>query len=86
MFSVSLLELKFITDTTKKLENLFTNHFFFGLIILLPDDVTSLLLADAEGVFLSINGYFKFRESLNQLKAIVSQLSCLAQASIINAL
>ena len=47
-----------------ELENLFTNHFFFGLIILLPDDVTSLLLADAEGVFLSINGY----STLNPLR------------------
>lgn len=35
---------------------------------------------------MSTKEYFDFRESLNQSKAIVSQLSCLAQASIINAL
>ena len=34
---------------------------------------------------MSTKEYFEFRESLNQLKSIVSQLSCLAQASIINA-
>ena len=32
---------------------------------------------------MSTKEYFEFRESLNQLKAIVSQLSCLAIASII---
>lgn len=35
---------------------------------------------------MSTKEYFQFRESLNQLKVIVSQLSCLTQASIINAL
>ena len=35
---------------------------------------------------MSTKEYFKFRELLNQLKAIVSQLSSLAQATIINAL
>lgn len=35
---------------------------------------------------MSTKEYFEFRESLNQLKSIVSQLSRLAQASIINAL
>ena len=35
---------------------------------------------------MSTKEYFEFRESLNQLKSIVSHLSCLAQASIINAL
>ena len=35
---------------------------------------------------MSTKEYFDFRESLIQLKAIVSQLSCLAQPSIIKAL
>ena len=35
---------------------------------------------------MSTKEYFDFRDSLSQLKAIVSPLYCLAQASIINAL
>lgn len=35
---------------------------------------------------MSTKEYFEIKESLNQLKAIVSPLSCLAQVSIINAL
>ena len=35
---------------------------------------------------MSTKEYFEFKESLNQLKAIISQLSYLGQTSIINAL
>ena len=45
-----------------------------------------LLINQKIGAKCPTKEYFEFRVSLNQLKAIVSQLSCLAQVSIINAL
>ena len=69
----------------KILQN-FQNYIFQRTLQVIKSVKNHLLINQKIGAKCLQKKYFEFRESLNRSKAIVSQLSCLAQASIINAL
>ena len=69
----------------KILQN-FQNYIFQRTLQVIKSVKNHLLINQKIGAKCPTKKYFEFRESLSQLKVIVSLLYCLAIASIINAL